>query len=135
MLKTIDQTREFYQSIPKNAQAYIQMSDSQEILFFQNDTLLPSWELLHNGKNFILEACFFDGEYSMAIRHYNQGFMIVKEKITSFEHINEQIFLGKNSKIKFYQVWQEFKEESCNKYTSLRPTMLLFAGFLEKGNK
>lgn len=58
MLKTIDQTREFYQSIPKNAQAYIQMSDSQEILFFQNDTLLPSWELLHNGKNFILEACF-----------------------------------------------------------------------------
>lgn len=131
-MKTQAEVKEFYQSLQGSFQGYIQMSDSEKIHIFEAMQALPKWEDIHDGKNFILEACFFDGKNrSIAIRQYNDGFQVVDIDLSSYEHKDSETFLTKEHKtVKIIQIWEATKEPNCQNFEVLKPKFLVFGGFV-----
>lgn len=142
-MKTIDELKEFYKSLAEQFEGYIQMSDAKLNKIFTSKQVLPSWEDLHNSKNFIFEACFFDGDRSITIRQVNDKFAIIDEKLSDFkkENITTEEFVAKSLedkielKAKITQIWEEKEDENCENLKVLKPTLLLFSGFIKGESK
>ena len=131
MIKTRDELKEFYNSLGE-FEGYIQMSDEKLDKIFTKKLKLPKYDEIHNGKNFIFEAMFFDGERSIAIRQFNDKFIVVDEKLSSFETKTTEEFFAKNGmKIEITTIWEQ--EEFDESLKTLKPTLQLFTGF--KGDK
>ena len=142
-MKTIDELKEFYKSLMEQFDGYIQMSDEKLNKIFTSKQTLPSWEDLHNGRNFILEACLFDGDRSITIRQVNDKFAIIDEKLSDLkkENITTEEFVAKSLedkielKAKITQIWEEKADENCENLKVLKPTLLLFSGFTKGKSK
>ncbi len=142
-MKTSEQLKEFYKSLTKQFEGYIQMSDAKLNKIFTSKQVLPSWEDLHNSKNFIFEACFFDGDRSITIRQVNNKFVVIDEKLSSFnkENITSENFIAKSLeenivlKAKITQIWEEKEDEYCINLKALKPTIQLFSGFIKGESK
>ncbi|TLT02800.1 TIGR04423 family type III CRISPR-associated protein [Aliarcobacter cibarius] len=133
-MKTFEELKDFYKSLSKEFEGYIQMSDKKLNKIFSSRQILPTWEELHK-KNFILEACLFDGDRSVTIRQVNDKFLVIDEKISNFSNISKEFFIAKSLekdislKAKFIQVWEEKEDVNCLNMKVLKPTIQLFAGF------
>lgn len=131
MIKTRDELKEFYNSLGE-FEGYIQMSDEKLDKIFTKKLKLPKYDEIHNGKNFIFEAMFFDGERSISIRQFNDKFIVVDEKLSSFETKTMEEFFAKNGmKIEITTIWEQ--EEFDESLKTLKPILQLFTGF--KGDK
>lgn len=136
-MKTKEQLKDFYEGLSNLFEGYIQMSDEKLDKIFSSKQTLPTWENLHENKNFILEACLFDGDRSITIRQINDKFAIIDKKLSDFsdENKKEEIFIAKstekdvNLKAKITQIWQEKEDKNCENLQVLKPTLLLFSGF------
>ncbi|RXJ95767.1 TIGR04423 family type III CRISPR-associated protein [Arcobacter sp. AHV-9/2010] len=136
-MKTKKELKEFYEGLKEEFEGYIQMSDEKLNKIFTTKQSLPSWNTLHNGKNFILEACLFDADRSITIRQVNDKFAVIDEKLSDFkdEHKTQEQFLAKsiekniNLKAKITQIWEEKEDEYCLNIKVLKPTLQLFSGF------
>ena len=119
------------------------MSDAKLNKIFTSKQVLPSWEDLQNSKNFIFEACFFDGDRSITIRQVNNKFVVIDEKLSSFnkENITSENFIAKSLeenivlKAKITQIWEEKEDEYCINLKALKPTIQLFSGFIKGESK
>ncbi len=142
-MRTSEQLKEFYKSLTEQFEGYIQMSDEKLNKIFTSKQTLLSWEDLHNGRNFILEACFFDGDRSITIRQVNDKFAIIDEKLSDFkkENITTEEFVAKSIKeneelkVTISQIWEEKADENCENLKVLKPTLLLFSGFIKGESK
>lgn len=138
-MKTKEQLKDFYENLNIEFEGYIQMSDEKLDKIFSSKQTLPSWEDLHENKNFILEACLFDGDRSITIRQINDKFAVIDKKLSDFSEENkkEEEFLAKsneenvNFKAKITQIWEEKEDKNCENIKVLKPTLLLFSGFTE----
>ena len=136
-MKTKEQLKDFYEGLSGLFEGYIQMSDEKLNKIFTTKQSLPSWDTLHNGKNFILEACLCDADRSITIRQVNDKFAVIDKKLSDFkeEQKTTQIFLAKsneenvNLKAKITQIWEEKEDENCENIKVLKPTLQLFSGF------
>lgn len=142
-MKTKEQLKDFYEGLSGLFEGYIQMSDEKLNKIFTTKQSLPSWDTLHNGKNFILEACLFDADRSITIRQVNDKFAVIDKKLSDFkeEQKTTQTFLAKsneenvNLKAKITQIWEEKEDENCLNIKVLKPTLQLFSGFEKGENK
>lgn len=138
-MRTQEKLKGFYESLSSLFEGYIQMSDEKLDKIFSSKQTLPSWENLHENKNFILEACLFDGDRSITIRQINDKFVIIDKKLSDFsdENKKEEIFIAKSTeknvelRAKITQIWQEKEDENCENLQVLKPILLLFSGFTE----
>ena len=138
-MKTKEQLKDFYENLNSEFEGYIQMSDKKLNKIFSSKQTLPTWEDLHKNKNFILEACLFDGDRSITIRQINDKFAVIDKKLSDFSEENkkEEEFLAKsneenvNFKAKITQIWEEKEDKNCENIKVLKPTLLLFSGFTE----
>lgn len=136
-MRTQEKLKGFYESLSSLFEGYIQMSDEKLDKIFSSKQTLPSWENLHENKNFILEACLFDGDRSITIRQINDKFAIIDKKLSDFsdENKKEEIFIAKSTeknvelRAKITQIWEEKEDENCENIKVLKPTLLLFSGF------
>jgi CRISPR type III-associated protein (TIGR04423 family) len=131
-MKTLEQLKEFYESLSSEFEGYIQMSNEKLNKVFTSKQKLPSWDSLHNGKNFIFEACLFDGDRSITIRQVNDKFAVIDKKLSQYqkENITTQSFLTTAySKANISQIWEEKEDENCLNKLVLKPTIQLFTGF------
>ena len=98
---------------------------------------------LHENYNFILEACLFDGDRSITIRQLNDKFVVIDKKLSYFSEENkkEELFLAKSNEeklelsAKITQIWEEKEDENCENIKVLKPTLLLFSGFIKGETK
>lgn len=137
-MKTLEQLKEFYESLSSEFEGYIQLSDEKLNKVFTSKQKLPSWDSLHNGKNFIFEACLFDGDRSITIRQVNNKFAIIDKRLSEYQKddITTQSFLTTGyAKVNIAQIWEEKNDENCLDMKVLKPTIQLFVGFnsQEKG--
>ena len=104
-------------------------------LVFEEKKSLPSWEEFHTKENFILEACFFDGDRSITIRNIGNSFVVIDKNLSDFSNITKQSFITNGyGKIEISQIWEEKEDEFCQDLKVLKPTLALFTGF-SKGDK
>lgn len=144
-MKTQEELKKIYQELSGQFEGYIQMSDNKLLnedkkpnKIFSSKQTLPSWEDLHENKNFILEACLFDGDRSITIRQINDKFAVIDKKLSDFsdENKKEEIFIAKLTEknvglsAKITQIWQEKEDENCLNLNVLKPILLLFSGFI-----
>jgi CRISPR type III-associated protein (TIGR04423 family) len=142
-MKTLEQLKEFYESLSSEFEGYIQMSDEKLNKVFTSKQKLPSWDSLHNGKNFIFEACLFDGDRSITIRQVNDKFALIDINLSDFnkENITLEYYVAKSLKekeelkIKISQIWEEKIDENCLDMKVLKPTIQLFSGFVKGESK
>ena len=140
-MRTKEELKEFYEGLSDLFEGYIQMSDEKLDKIFSSKQTLPSWEDLHKNKNFIFEACFFDGDRSLTIRQINNAFVVIDEKLSNYENKTEEIFIAKSLennmklKAKITQIWEEKEDENCENIKVLKPTLLLFSGFIKGESK
>ena len=140
-MKTLEQLKEFYESLSSEFEGYIQMSNEKLNKVFTSKQKLPSWDSLHNGKNFIFEACFFDGDRCLTIRQMNNAFVVIDEKLSNYENKTEEIFIAKSLennmklKAKITQIWEEKEDKNCENLQVLKATLLLFSGFTKGDSK
>ena len=140
-MRTKEELKEFYEGLSDLFEGYIQMSDEKLDKIFSSKQTLPSWEDLHKNKNFIFEACFFDGDRSLTIRQINNAFVVIDEKLSNYENKTEEIFIAKSLennmklKAKITQIWEEKEDENCENIKVLKPTLLLFSGFTKGDSK
>ncbi len=140
-MKTLEELKEFYKSLIDKFEGYIQMSDKKLDKIYTSKETLPSWEDLHKNKNFIFEACFFDGDRSITIRQINNAFVVIDGKLSNYENKTEEIFIAKSlennvkCKAKITQIWEEKEDENCENLQVLKPTLLLFSGFTKGDSK
>lgn len=142
-MKTSEQLKEFYKSLTEQFEGYIQMSDTKLNKIFTSKQVLPSWEDLHNSKNFIFEACFFDVDRSITVRQVNDKFALIDKKLSDFkkENITTEEFVAKSLeenialKVKITQIWEEKEDENCKNLKVLKPTIQLFSGFTKGESK
>ena len=91
----------------------------------------------------MIEACFFDGDRSITIRQVNNKFVVIDEKLSSFnkENITSENFIAKSLeenivlKAKITQIWEEKEDEYCINLKVLKPTIQLFSGFIKGESK
>lgn len=142
-MKTLEELKEFYKSLIDKFEGYIQMSDEKLDKIYTSKETLPSWEDLHKNNNFILEACLFDGDRSITIRQVNDKFVIIDKKLSEYkkENITTEEFIAKSNeekvelKAKISQIWEEKEDENCENIQVLKPTLLLFSGFIKGESK
>ena len=140
-MKTFNELKSFYESLNGEFEGYIQMSDEKLDKIFSSKQTLPSWEDLHKNKNFIFEACFFDGDRSLTIRQINNAFVVIDEKLSNYENKTEEIFIAKSLennmklKAKITQIWEEKEDKNCENLQVLKATLLLFSGFTKGDSK
>lgn len=142
-MKTKEQLKDFYENLSGLFEGYIQMSDEKLNKIFSSKQTLPIWENLHKNNNFILEACLFDGDRSITIRQVNDKFAVIDKKLSDFSEKNkkEEKFLAKSNeekielKAKITQIWEEKLDENCLNLNVLKPTLLLFSGFIKGETK
>jgi CRISPR type III-associated protein (TIGR04423 family) len=134
MIITRDELKSFYESLGE-FEGYIQMSDEKldKNKIFTKKQALPKYEKIHNEKNFIFEAMFFDGDRSISIRQFNDKFLVVDKNLSSFSNKTSQQFLTQNDniKIEITTIWEE--ENFYEELKTLKPIHQLFSGF--KGDK
>jgi len=130
MMKTNEALKNFYTELDSTYEGYIQMSNEVLKTFTQK----PSWETVHEGDNFIYEACLFNGDRSITIRQINDKFAVVDKKLSDFPEKSEEWFFTTDKKIKIVQIWEAKKDKYCEDMKVLTPTFQLFAGF-DKGAK
>ncbi len=131
-MKTMEELKDFYEKLNTEFEGYILLSNKKLEHIFTKKQTLPKWEELHDGKNFIIEAHFFDGDRSISIRQVNDKFIIIDKKLSSFKKENkpEETFITiNNTKVKIATIWEEQKDELCESFEVLKPTMQLFCGF------
>lgn len=140
-MKTFNELKSFYENLNGEFEGYIQMSDEKLDKIFSSKQTLPSWEDLHKNKNFIFEACFFDGDRSLTIRQMNNAFVVIDEKLSNYENKTEEIFIAKSLennmklKAKITQIWEEKEDKNCENLQVLKATLLLFSGFTKGDSK
>jgi CRISPR type III-associated protein (TIGR04423 family) len=140
-MKTFNELKSFYENLNGEFEGYIQMSDGKLDKIFSSKQTLPSWEDLHKNKNFIFEACFFDGDRSLTIRQINNAFVVIDEKLSNYENKTEEIFIAKSLennmklKAKITQIWEEKEDKNCENLQVLKATLLLFSGFTKGDSK
>ena len=140
-MRTKEELKEFYEGLSDLFEGYIQMSDEKLDKIFSSKQTLPSWEDLHKNKNFIFEACFFDGDRSLTIRQINNAFVVIDEKLSNYENKTEEIFIAKSLennmklKAKITQIWEEKEDKNCENLQVLKATLLLFSGFTKGDSK
>ncbi|MFA7090821.1 MAG: TIGR04423 family type III CRISPR-associated protein [Arcobacteraceae bacterium] len=138
-MKTLEELKKFYDELKGQFEGYIQMSNEKLNKILTSKQSLLSWDSLHKDKNFIFEACLFDGDRSITIRQVNDKFAVIDKKLSNFnkENITSEYFVAKSLeekvelKVKFSQIWEEKKDENCENIKVLKPTLLLFSGFTE----
>lgn len=136
-MKTQEQLKDFYENLNGEFEGYIQMSNEKLDKILSSKQILPSWEDLYKNKNFIFEACFFDGDRSITIRQINNAFVVIDGKLSNYENKTEEIFIAKSLennvkfKAKITQIWEEKEDENCENLQVLKPTLLLFSGFIK----
>jgi CRISPR type III-associated protein (TIGR04423 family) len=141
-MKTKEQLKYFYEGLSGLFEGYIQMSDEKLNKIFSSKQTLPSWKSLHN-KNFILEACLFDGDRSITIRQVNDKFAVIDKKLSDFSENQktQESFLAKSNeeevklRVKITQIWEEKEDEYCENFKVLKPTLQLFSGFTKGETK
>ena len=136
---TQEELKDYYNGLNGKYQGYIQLSDRRIEQIFIEESILPKWEDLHNGVNYILELALFDtnSNKSILVRQANEKW-IVLEKILTDKEMNEAdsfytVLDGLQAKIA--QIWQEEEDEFCLNLKTLVPRTLLFAGFAQGGQK
>jgi CRISPR type III-associated protein (TIGR04423 family) len=140
-MKTFNELKSFYENLNGEFEGYIQMSDEKLDKILSSKQTLPSWEDLHKNKNFIFEACFFDGDRSLTIRQINNAFVVIDEKLSNYENKTEEIFIAKSLennmklKAKITQIWEEKEDKNCENLQVLKATLLLFSGFTKGDSK
>ena len=142
-MKTLEQLKEFYENLSSEFEGYIQMSNEKLNKIYVTKQSLPFWEELHQDNGFIYEACLFDGDRSITIRQINDKFAIIDKKLSDFkkENITTEEFVAKSLeekiglKAKITQIWQEKEDENCLNMKVLKPTLLLFSGFIQGDKK
>lgn len=68
-MKTFEELKDFYKSLSKEFEGYIQMSDEKPNKIFSSRHFIKLGRITQ--KNFILEACLFDGDSEIiAIRYF-----------------------------------------------------------------
>jgi CRISPR type III-associated protein (TIGR04423 family) len=140
-MKTFNELKSFYENLNGEFEGYIQMSDEKLDKILSSKQTLPSWEDLHKNKNFIFEACFFDGDRSLTIRQMNNAFVVIDEKLSNYENKTEEIFIAKSLennmklKAKITQIWEEKEDKNCENLQVLKATLLLFSGFTKGDSK
>lgn len=137
-MKTLEELKKYYEQLTNDFEGYIQMSDEKLNKVFTSKQKLLSWDSLFNGKNFILEACLFDGDRSITIRQVNNKFAVIDKRLSEYqkENITTQSFLTTGyAKVNIAQIWEEKNDENCLDMKVLKPTIQLFVGFnsAEKG--
>lgn len=131
-MKTYEEIKNFYINLEGKFEGYFQMSDEKLNKVYQEKQTLPSWEDLHEDKNFILEACLFDGNRSITIRNIGNSFVLIDKNISDFkeENITKQSFITNGYKeVIISQIWEEKEDENCLNIKVLKPTIQLFSGF------
>lgn len=128
-MKTYEEIKNFYINLEGKFEGYFQMSDEKLNKVYQEKQTLPSWEDLHEDKNFILEACLFDGNRSITIRNIGNSFVLIDKNISDFkeENITKQSFITNGYKeVIISQIWEEKEDENCLNIKVLKPTIQLF---------
>ena len=135
-MKTYEEIKNFYTNLKGDFEGYIQMSDEKLNKVFEEKKSLPAWETLHKKENFILEACFFDGDRSITIRNIGNSFVVTDKNLSDFSNITKQEFITNGyEKIQISQIWEEKEDEFCENFKVLKPTLALFTGFIKGDNK
>ena len=137
MLKSKDELKDFYNTLNKKYEGYIQMSDNKIEHIFKKASDLPSWDDLHSEINFILELVLFepDTNRSILIRQANDKWTVLDKILSNNETIDTFYTLKKDAlKMKIAQIWEAKCDEFCLDMEVLEPKYLLFAGF-EKEKK
>lgn len=125
---------EIYNTLQGEYQGYMQLSDkklSKNFVCKTKQKLKP----LDIGDSFVVEACFFDGDESINIRQVNDGYKVVKAKLSDFskENVTKNEFLTNGyGKVKIATIWEGKGDEHCKNYDVLTPILQLFAGFSTK---
>lgn len=130
-MKTYENLKSFYSEL-NEFEGYIQLSgDKLQIL--EKKQSLPSWDTLHKGHNFILEASFFNGQRSITIRQANDKYIIIDKNIKDYDHKNLNTYkVNEYLSANIIQVWEKTEDENCENLLVLKPTLQLFSGFVSK---
>ena len=125
-MKTVEELKTFYDGLDSAYEGYIQMSNR----VLETFKTKPSWESMHENKNFIFEGCMYDGDRSIMIRQVNDKFVVIDQKISDIKNKTQELFFAKSdNRVKIIQVWEEKEDVYCENFKVLKPTLQLFAGF------
>ena len=136
MVVNREDLKTYYEKLNAQYEGYIQMSDRRIENIFETPTILPKWNELHKGINYILEVALYEPNTKMSIliRQQNDNWLILEEELKGDEPTDSFFTLKDDLKMKIAQIWDNKEDEFCNDWEVLEPTMLMFAGF-EKDSK
>ncbi|MGX3043617.1 TIGR04423 family type III CRISPR-associated protein [Helicobacter sp. T3_23-1056] len=121
------------QSENNKFEGYILMSDKEiKECLIDSPQILPSFDLLHNERNFIVEAGLFCAGTNecICIRHINNGFLFKRFCLNDYPHIDFENFIAINGKAaRIAQIWEEVCDEVCENLPVLTHKFSVFAGF------
>lgn len=131
---TYDGLEREFKGLQGEWEGYIQMSD--EPLKILENAILPSWQSLHKGANFIFEAGLFckKSEQCVMIKQFNNEFLFASVNLRDFKESEKgfENFIALNGKkARICQIWQVQRDENCLNLPVLKPKFTLFAGFAE----
>jgi CRISPR type III-associated protein (TIGR04423 family) len=134
MIKSRDELKEWYETLTKQYEGYVQMSDIriEPNHLFETPQTLPKWEELHNETSYIVEMALYqpDSKRSILIRQQNSKWLVIDRVLDGSEPTDSYFTLTENtSKMKIAQIWEEESNEFCLDMGVLEPKYLLFAGF------
>jgi CRISPR type III-associated protein (TIGR04423 family) len=135
MIKSRDELKEWYETLTKLYEGYVQMSDSkiEQKHLFKTAQILPKWEELHNKTNYIVELALYqpDSKYSILVRQQNNEWIVIEKELNGKEPKDSYFTLTEDTpKMKIAQIWEEEPNEFCLGMKVLEPKYLLFAGFV-----
>lgn len=135
MNKNFEQLKEFWASLDtRNVEGFIQMSDENTLRYVDSELPLPSFDELHNGRNFISEAAlFYKTGRSISIRHIGSEFAIVDDNINNYEKENKTttkyLCKGSDKVAVMYHIWEAKSDPLCDDLPTLEVSKILFGGF------
>ena len=134
MIVNREDLKTYYEKLNTQYEGYIQMSDRRIENIFETPTILPKWNELHKGINYILEVALYEPNTKMSIliRQQNDTWLILEKKLEGDEPTDSFFTLKDNLKMKISQIWEEEKNEFCNNLEVLEAKYLMFAGFEKK---
>ena len=115
----------------KHFEGYILLSD-KEPLILDTPQILPDFDSLHNGRNFIVEAGLFCAGTNecICIRQINNGFLFKRFCLNEYPHKDFENFIAINGKVaRIAQIWEEVCDEVCENLPVLTHRFSVFAGF------
>jgi len=126
-MRTKHEVTDYINSL-KGYEGYIQYSDSR----IREEDVFETMQDIKTAPTdgFVLEAHFFNGQKSVAVRQINDSWIVDTTENVPLE--DSELFFAKNGKkVRMAQIWEEEEDPLCENMRVKKLQKVVFAGFVK----